>query len=129
MIVHWWIRIRTRIPLRPKSSGSDRIQIHNTDLNTKCHVNLCVLAKMNFKCMLVSLFRHIGIFLLEDLSTPGSLFSHTFPKNTLNIKRYAFRLVFFVSKTLFLTSLKLIFSFLFHFNSFRCFLVKHNKFW
>jgi hypothetical protein len=40
----------------------------------------------------------MGIYLLGDLSTPGSLFRHTFPKNTLNIKIYAFGLVFFSQK-------------------------------
>jgi hypothetical protein len=54
----------------------------------------------------------MGIYLLGDLSTPGSLFRHTFPKNTLNIKIYAFGLVFFFSKTPFLTSLKPTVSFL-----------------
>jgi hypothetical protein len=45
-----------------------------------------------------SLFRHMGIFLLRDLSTHGSLFRHTFPKNSLNIKIYAFRIIFLSQK-------------------------------
>jgi hypothetical protein len=40
----------------------------------------------------------MGIFLLRDLSTPGSLFRHTFPKNTLNIKIYAFKIIFLSQK-------------------------------
>jgi hypothetical protein len=60
----------------------------------------------------------MGIFLLGGLSTPGSLFRHTFSKNTLNIKIYAFRF-FFVLKTPFLTSHKLIFSFLVPFQRFQ----------
>jgi hypothetical protein len=59
-------------------------------------MTLC--ACMNFKYMLEvlisialhgALFRHMRNFLLGVLSTPGSLFRHTFSKNTLNIKIYA----------------------------------------
>ena len=70
-----------------------------------------------------------GDFSLERSFYNWFFISSHFSKKFFEYKNICFQNNFFVSKTPFLTSHKLIFSFLFHFNSFRCFLVKHNKFW
>jgi hypothetical protein len=68
-----------------------------------------------------ALVRHMRIFLLGGLSTPGPLFRHTFSKNTLNIK-ICFQNYFFVLRTTFLTSHILTFSFLVPFQRFQALL-------
>jgi len=66
----------------------------------------------------VSLFRHMGIFLLEGFSTLGSLFRHTFSK-IFKYNNLCFQNIFFILKTQFFTSQKLIFPLLVQFHQFQ----------
>ncbi len=105
-------------PAWPKSSGSDRIRIHNTGLNTKCCVDLHELqvhfgginSEINSRHSLprVIISSH-GNFSLERSFYTWFFISSHFSKKYFKYKNICLQNYFFVSKTPFSTSHKLIF--------------------